>query len=460
LPVAAKSAKSLTAVMGSKFTETEPISFRGWSGALRDSELSPYKKGVFEREIISFLHFCKARHSPVTIALIKVYLQEIGGQGVSVAREALLWFVRQAPELAASDKAGSTHKPQGAAVVVAKAVSEPIPARVRRSDTPAPAAADLGGPEWERRLIAACRERGFQWRTEETYRMWAVRFAEFIKPGSPATAGAQEVSAFLSMLAVEQRASASTQRQALNAVVFLIQEGLKRQLGELSFRRAAQKERVPVVLSRDECARLFGALPDVPRLMAELQYGSGLRLMELLRLRVHHLDLERCQLKVYGGKGDKDRMTVIPERLVPALRGHLDWLRSLFAEDRASGLPGVWLPEGLSRKFSRAGEQWEWQWFFPSRETSIDPISGIRRRHHLIDTTFQALIKRSAGTAGINKRVTPHVLRHSFATHLLENGVDIRTVQELMGHTSVETTQKYLHVMKKPGLGVRSPLDS
>jgi len=331
---------------------------------------------------------------------------------------------------------------------------------MKRSDTPKPARSDMGGAEWEKRLIAACRERGFQWRTEETYRMWAQRFADFIKPRSPATAGNEEVSAFLSMLAVEQRASVSSQKQALNALVFFMQEGLKRNLGEFSFRRAAAKERMPVVLSRDECRRLFEQLDGTSRLMAELAYGSGLRVMELLRLRVHHLDLERRQLKVYGGKGDKDRMTVIPERLVPLLEAQLARLRDLFKVDREAGLPGVWLPEGLARKYSRAGEQWEWQWMFPSRETSVDPVTGIRRRHHVIDSTFQALIKKSGAKAGINKRVTPHVLRHSFATHLLENGVDIRTVQDLLGHDGIGTTQKYLHVMQKPGLGVRSPLDA
>jgi integron integrase len=193
--------------------------------------------------------------------------------------------------------------------------------------------------------------------------------------------------------------------------------------------------------------------------MAELMYGSGLRLMELLRLRVQHLDVERGQIKVAGGKGDKDRVTVLPEALVAALAEHLTRLKSLYAEDRAAGLAGVWLPEGLDRKYPKAGERWNWQWVFPSRETSIDPATKVRRRHHVIDSTFQNNVRWAAERAGLDKRVTPHVLRHSFATHLLESGTDIRTLQDLLGHENVATTQIYTHVMAKPGMGVRSPLD-
>jgi integron integrase len=436
--------------------EREPISFLNWKQALEKEAVPLAQRMEFTQEIFAFLRFCKARHAPVSIMGIKIYLEEKEKQGPCRAREALRWFVKTSrKQPAATDQAIENQKTGGKEGQKANKL-----APARRNPTPGLARNDRGSAFWEQRLIAACRERGFLWRTEETYRTWSARFAGFIAPRMPQTAGPKEVGAFLTELAVGQRASASTQKQALNALVFLMQEGLKQELGVLSYQRAVPRERMPVVLSREECQRLFSQLKGTTRLMAELAYGAGLRLMELLRLRVHHLDLERSQLKIYAGKGDKDRITVLPMRLVTPLQEHLGRLRGLFAEDRAANLPGVWLPEGLARKYSRAGVSWEWQWLFPSRETSLDPETGVRRRHHLSDTPFQEAIRRAASRAGIDKRVTPHVLRHSFATHLLEAGSDIRTVQELLGHESVETTQIYTHVMQKPGLGVKSPLDA
>ncbi len=321
--------------------------------------------------------------------------------------------------------------------------------------------APLGGdaPAWERALVTAMRRQHLLWRTEETYRRWAARFVAFLGGRAPESATGADVAAFLTDLAVRQGVSPSTQKQALNALVYFMRDGLGLECGEIDFRRARAKVRVPTVLTREECRRLFAQLDGTTRLMAEVMYGGGLRLMELLRLRIKDVDVPRRQVAVRGGKGDKDRVTMLPERLVPAVEAHVERLRELHARDAEAGLPPVWLPESLARKYPRAGERWEWQWFFPSRETSVDPATKVRRRHHAIDSTFQNAIRAAAGRAVIDKRVTPHVLRHSFATHLLESGADIRTVQELLGHENVETTQIYTHVMRRPGIGVRSPLD-
>lgn len=418
--------------------ERKPIAFPQWKTALTKAPFSTAQRAVFAREIIGFLRHCKQRHAPATVALAKQFLGEQSPGLSAQSRAALLWFFQASRQ---------SHPQESSA-----------PMR-GRSAVPPPAAEDLGASGWEQELVRACRSRGFLWRTEETYRNWGRRFASFIQPRSPETADREDVSAFLTSLAVNQRASASSQRQALNALVFLVQEGFRRELGELDFARARPGTRVPVVLTRDECRRLFQELSGTSRLMAETMYGSGLRLMELLRLRIHHLDFDRGQIQVRGGKGDKDRITILPQAIAPVLKLHIERLRALYRTDREAGLPGVWLPEGLSRKYPRSGEKWEWQWVFPSASPSRDPVSGVVRRHHAVDMTFQRAISRAAAMARLDKRVSPHVLRHSFATHLLESGTDIRTVQDLLGHSSVETTQIYTHVMQKPGLGVRSPLD-
>ena len=427
-----------------------PVSFPQWKEALAQSSLSPQQQAAFVREILSFLKHCKSVRAAATNEVAKQYLEWREKQSSGPAREALRWFYREGRRAPTPEAPRVEPKP-------ATAPADRRPSS--RPSQPPPAASDLGSTPWEKELIKAARERGFLWRTEQTYREWAVRFARFIAPRSPYAASGEEVASFLSALAVQGRASPSTQKQALNALVFLMQEALHRDLGQMEFKRAYPKQRLPTVLSVAETRSLFAQLNGTTRLMAELAYGSGLRLMELLRLRVHHLDLDRGRLQVFAGKGDKDRATVLPEKLIQELKAHLGRLRQLWESDRAATVPGVWLPEGLDRKYPKAGVSWEWQWVFPSRELGLDPATGIRRRHHVSDNLFQRALKQAATKAALTKRVTPHVLRHSFATHLLESGTDIRTVQELLGHASVETTQIYTHVMKKPGLGVRSPLD-
>jgi integron integrase len=268
------------------------------------------------------------------------------------------------------------------------------------------------------------------------------------------------VQSFLTHLATERRVSASTQNQALNALVFLYRQVLDVGLEDaLEFERAKRPQRLPVVLTQNEVRQLLANVAPAFQLAVRLLYGSGLRLMELLRLRVKDVDVARRQITVRGGKGDKDRMTMLPEAPVALLEAHLTQRRQIHELDIAAGRGRVWLPDGLVRKYPKAAEEWGWQWVFVMSGLSRDRVSGELRRHHMMEDALQRAVKAAAKAAGLTKPVTPHVLRHSFATHLLENGYDIRTVQQLLGHASVETTQIYTHVMQKPGIGVRSPLD-
>jgi integron integrase len=298
-------------------------------------------------------------------------------------------------------------------------------------------------------------------RTEETYWQWMKRFIFFHQKRHPRELGEQEIQAFLSHQAVQGQVSAATQNQALNALAFLYREVLHLPLGDFSqFERAQRPRRLPTVLSREETKRLLAAVPPAWALPVRLLYGSGLRLLELLQLRLKDVDLERGQIQVHGGKGDKDRLTVLPESLRASLVEQVDRARALHETDLSAGLPGVWVAPALARKYPGAARDWRWQWLFPAAQPSIDPATGTRRRHHLLEDSLQRVVKRAAQRADISKRVTCHTLRHSFATHLLEAGTDIRTLQELLGHKDVSTTQIYTHVMQKPGLGVRSPLDA
>ena len=304
------------------------------------------------------------------------------------------------------------------------------------------------------------RIRHYSYRTEQSYLSWGARFAAQVGPEKVGDAGEEEIKQFLESLARDDRVSASTQRQALNAVVFLMREVYGKTLGDFSdYKKARARQRLPTVLTRQEVGRLLEQLEGTPLIMVKTMYGSGLRLMELLRLRIKDVDLERSSLIVRFGKGGKDRVAPLGQELVSVLGDHMKRLRGLYEEDRRNEVAGVHLPDALARKYPNAGTEWPWFWLWPARGLSIDPRHGIQRRHHVMDRSFQVMVKDAARRAGLNKRVTPHVLRHSFATNLLEAGTDIRTVQELMGHESVETTQIYLHVMQKPGLGVKSPLD-
>jgi integron integrase len=311
---------------------------------------------------------------------------------------------------------------------------------------------------FERRL----RERQYAERTVITYGQWVGRFVGWCGERGVAmeAASGEHIREYLDALALDAKVRIATQHQALNALVGFFREVLGRKVeGVEDYLRARNSDRVPVVLSDGEIARLLGQLTGTERLMGELMYGGGLRLMELLRLRVKDVDADRRQLTVRGGKGDKDRVTTLPERTVEPLRAHLARLRALWEDDVKAEVAGVFVPEALARKYPAAATSLEWQWLFPTKNLLRDPATGLKRRHHINETTWQIAVKAAAQRAEITKKVTPHVLRHSFATHLLERGTDIRTLQSLLGHSDVRTTEIYTHVMKKPGLGVRSPLD-
>ena len=297
-------------------------------------------------------------------------------------------------------------------------------------------------------------------KTEKAYLHWIRRFVLFHGKRHPDEMAEPEVNAFLSHLAVKGNVSASTQNQALSALLFLYRHVLKRELGEFEdLVRARRKKKLPVVLSPQEVRQILERMMGIHRLIVSLLYGTGLRLLEGLRLRIKDLDFEYGQIQVRDGKGGKDRLTMLPERLAPELVEHLKKVRRLHDRDLRRGFGNVQLPAALARKYPRAGREWCWQWVFPAPNRYTDPSSREERRHHVHERSVQRAFKRAVRESGISKPATPHVLRHSFATHLLAAGYDIRTVQELLGHRSVRTTMIYTHVLNRGGFGVRSPID-
>lgn len=297
-------------------------------------------------------------------------------------------------------------------------------------------------------------------RTEDSYVQWIRRFILFHGKRHPSEMGAVEVEAFLTHLAVEGNVAASTQNQARSALLFLYKEVLGSELPWLNNVEQAKKpRRLPVVLTEDEVRDVLANLQGVHWLVAALLYGAGLRLMEALRLRVQDVDFKRREVLVRNGKGFKDRVTMLPDKLAGRLQSHLATVRLLHEKDLAEGFGEVHLPYALDRKYPNAGTTWGWQYVFPSGNRSLDPRTGKTRRHHLDEQTIQRAVKQAVRTAGVVKPATPHTLRHSFATHLLQKGQDIRTVQELLGHEDVQTTMIYTHVLNRGGRGVTSPLD-
>lgn len=306
----------------------------------------------------------------------------------------------------------------------------------------------------------AMRLRRLSDRTEEAYVHWMRRYFEFHGARDPAQLGAEHVTAFLSSLAARDHVAASTQNQALAALLFLYRDVYRVDLPWLDgLVRARRPQRLPVVLSREEVRSVLSEMRGAPRLMATLLYGSGLRLLECCRLRVKDVDFSRREITVRQGKGDKDRRTMLPASIDAPLRAHVAWAREQHGRDLAAGAGWVELPHALGRKYPDAGREWAWQWVFPATRTYVQGESGEVRRHHLHETVVQEAVRNAVLAARLSKRATCHTFRHSFATHLLEDGHDIRTVQELLGHSDVSTTMIYTHVLNRGPAGVRSPAD-
>ncbi|MBI4675704.1 MAG: integron integrase [Chloroflexi bacterium] len=299
----------------------------------------------------------------------------------------------------------------------------------------------------------------FSPKTQDTYLYWIKRYLRFHKLRPPREMGQAEVEAFLTHLAVDEHVAGSTQNQAMSALLFLYRQVLELDLGNINTLRPNKPTYVPTVLTKEEAKTVIEHLSGVCALMARLLYGSGLRVSECVQLRVKDLDFGQRQIIIRDGKGDKDRITMLPETLIPPLQEHLEQRRKLYDQDIKHGAGYVELPFALDRKYPNAHREWVWQYVFPSAQLATDPKTKLVRRWHMSESTLQKAVKEAATASKINKRVGCHTFRHSFATHLLQNGYDIRTVQELLGHKDVKTTMIYTHVLNRGGLAVRSPLD-
>ena len=435
------------------------IRFREWAKVLAQADVPGRQKASWVITLKWFLGYCRRSRAGVTVQSAREFIewaqQEKDAQPWQVEgwKEAIRWFFRAAKASGCGAREPSATQ-AGQATAHAQASTAKCPCEGnagagRRED-----------PAWKTAFLTVVRRRHYSYRTEQSYLVWLERFARFCRTDDLAGRGPEDVKKFLDALALDQRLSASSQRQALNAVVFLLREVFGKEMGDFSdYRRAKTHPHSPAWLTPDEVQALLDQLEDRWALLASVAFGSGLRLMELLRLRVKDVDLEQEIITVRSGKGGKDRFVPLAQAVLVPLRAHLEKVRRLYESDRQAQVAGVWLPEGLERKYPKAGEEWPWFWVWPDSHLSLDPRSGVQRRHHVSDWDFQRRIKEAGGKARLNKRVTPHVLRHSFASQLLDGGCDIRTVQELLGHKSVETTMIYTHPMRKKGVGVKSPLD-
>ena len=411
-------------------------SFKNWEEGLKSAEgLSAAQRRSFTITVRWYLSWLKKEGLPATLESARAFFEEqLRSRRPTEAvaqlwKDGLNWFFRNAPTKRHYTEDGRKHY----AVTVRE---------YQGSVGPEPLIEET---------VRLMRIRHLSYRTEQTYIGWLRRFAAHYPKLPMDQLGEEELKHFLSALAVEEGVSASTQRQALNAGVFFLREVRQQDLGDFSdYIQANPRKYYPVVYAKVEVVALFRALSGKAGLMARLQYGCGLRVSELVRLRVKDLDLHRRLLLVRAGKGGKDRSVAIPKSLLPQLQEHLGAVRKVYETDRAENRRGVYLPPALERKFSKASTSWEWFWVFPSTKLARDPREPHRpaRRHHVLPGAYQRQLTAAAREAGIPKRSNSHILRHSFATHLLEDGINVRTVQELLGHASIETTMLYLHVME------------
>jgi len=329
---------------------------------------------------------------------------------------------------------------------------------------PTSAPQDISSPQGKKLLDQyrdTLRIKHYSPRTEDTYIAWVKNYILFHNKRHPKDMGIPEIEQFITHLATTQQVSASTQNQAFSAILFLYRHILHIELNEppLAKLRPQRSKTIPTVLSKDEVKRLIASLTGTNKLIAQVMYGGGLRVMECMRLRVKDIDFDNRQIIVRDGKGENDRITTLPGSLIQSLQLHISYVKSLHEKDLADGYGSVYLPYALERKYKNTNKDWVWQYLFPAPQISTDKRTGITRRHHIHEAVIQKSIKEAARRANIDKHVTPHTLRHSFATHLLQNNYDIRTIQELLGHKDVKTTMIYTHVLQRGGLAVKSPLD-
>ncbi len=433
------------------------ISFQGWQEVLAGAEL-PEKVQRSHTIIIQwYLGYLRETGQGASVSSARAFVEGLMEERRPAAwmverwREGLNWFFRHAP----------VRRRVGTAAGVA---GEREDRRRRYEVTVAELQARVPPDPLFDDTVRLMRVRHMAYRTEVAYLGWLRRLESYFRGKKTLDElGEEELKQFLSYLAVEEGVSAATQRQALNAGVFFLREVCRQELGDFSdYVQANPRKYYPVVYAREEIKQVLEAMQGRWRLMARLQYGCGLRISELCRVRVKDVDLSRGKLYIRAGKGDKDRCVPLPVSLREDLQGHLEGVRGVYEKDRAQARAGVSLPNALDRKMPKAGERWEWFWVFPANDLSLDPRgdSGVRRRHHILPGVYQRRLSEGVRAAGIPKRSNSHILRHSYATHLLENGTNIRTVQEFLGHACVETTMIYLHVMEDQRERTVSPLDA